>query len=188
MTWAGTGTIQGGEGAVFNNLAGGTFDIQVNASFNGAILGGTRTAFNNAGTVIKSASTSTTTLDVTFNNSDSVNIKTGILSFSNGYTQQTSSSNVGITISGINAGTDFGQHRTTAGITTLAGNLNVSLNNFTPAVGNSFQVMTFVNRNNMQFANINLPALPVGMIWGPPVYTNTSVTLSVQAGLQQTVK
>jgi len=184
-TWAGTGAIFGGESAVFNNLAGGTFDIQVNASFNGAVLGGTRTAFNNVGSVIKSIGTLTTTLDVTFNNSGTTDIRTGILSFSNGYTQQTSSSNIGITINGI---ADFGQHRTTAGITTLAGDLNVSLNNFTPAVGNSFQVMTFVNRNNTQFANINLPVLPSGLIWGLPVYTTTSLTLPVQAGLQQTAK
>jgi hypothetical protein len=190
VIWNGTGQIRGGggQGSVFNNLAGGTFDIQVDATFNGTAFGGIPTAINNAGTFRKSAGAGTTTLNVTpFNNSGTVAIDTGIVSFSNGFTQQTSSSNVGITISGINAGTGFGQHRTTAGTTTLAGNLNVSLNNFTPAVGNSFQVMTFVNRNNTQFANINLPPLPPGRIWGLPIYTNTSLTLSVVAGAQQKV-
>jgi hypothetical protein len=174
--------LRAGEGAVFNNLSGGSFDIQGNAFFSGNLVGGTQATFNNAGTAIRSTGTGTATMQITFTSTGTVDIKTGILSFSLGYTQQTSSSNVGITISGINAGTGFGQHRTTGGITRLAGNLNVSLNNFTPAVGNSFQVMTFVNRNNTQFANINLPALPPGLVWAQPAYTTTSLTLSVVAG------
>jgi len=77
----------GGEGAVFNNLASGIFDIQVNTSFLGDILGATRTAFNNVGTVIKSTSTGTIFLDVTFNNSGSVQAQSGTLSFTSGFTQ-----------------------------------------------------------------------------------------------------
>jgi len=183
VIWNGAGTIRGGTGSVFNNLINGSFDIQVDAIFSGNALGGTPTAINNAGVFRKRAGAGTTTLSVTpFNNSGTVAIDTGIVSFSNGFTQQTSSSNIGITISGTNAGSGFGQHQTTGGITTLAGDLNVSLNNFTPAVGNNFQVMTFANRNNTQFANINLPALPGGLRWGNPIYTNTSLTLPVVSG------
>jgi len=181
VNWTGTGSFNLSTSSVFNNLVNGVFDMQSDATL-GTGFGSTGD-FNNAGTLRKSAGTGTSTISSPrSSNSGTVAIQTGILSFGNGYTHQTSSSNLNITISGINAGTGFGQHVTTNGITTLAGNLNVSLNNFTPAVGNSFQVMTFVNRNNTQFAKINLPVLPPGRIWGPPVYTNTSLTLSVVAG------
>jgi len=87
VTWTGTGTstISSGEGSVFNNLASGTFDIQVASTFSGVALGGTRTIFNNAGTVIKSAGTGGTTLDVTFNNvNGNINVQTGGLTLSAG--------------------------------------------------------------------------------------------------------
>jgi hypothetical protein len=63
-----------GNGAVFNNLAGATFDVQTDAS----ISASGNAAFNNAGTVLKSNSSGTTFLSA-FNNSGTVEVQTGTI-------------------------------------------------------------------------------------------------------------
>jgi hypothetical protein len=78
---SGTGSegLRGGQGAVFNNLSGATFDIQSDLGVGGG-LGGDPLSFNNAGTVVKSAGTETSTWDVLFNNSGgSITVQSGTL-------------------------------------------------------------------------------------------------------------
>jgi uncharacterized repeat protein (TIGR01451 family) len=84
-TWSG-GQINTGGGAVFNNPATRTFDIQTDNTF-AFNLGGAVTQFNNAGTVTKSAGAGTTTFSVTFTTSGTVNANSGTLSFGNSFTQ-----------------------------------------------------------------------------------------------------
>ena len=82
-TWTGTGNIRSGDGGVFNNLAGGVFDVQNDESFH-ANLGGAVPRFNNAGTFQKSAGLGTTTISVSFINTGTVlNTSGGILTFTN---------------------------------------------------------------------------------------------------------
>src|SRR5258708_22283043 len=83
LTNAGTATysdltyfLQLQNGAVFNNQATGTFDVQTDQPINGT--GTPAPTFNNAGTVKKSAGTGTATLTVPFNNSG-VDALTGAL-------------------------------------------------------------------------------------------------------------
>ncbi len=89
-TWSGTGNIGSGAGAIFNNLAAGTFAVQNDQSFfyNCGSLCGTAATFNNAGTFQKTAGTGTTTFTTTsFNNTGTIQALSGTISFSAGYTQ-----------------------------------------------------------------------------------------------------
>jgi Domain of unknown function DUF11/PKD-like domain len=81
--WNG-GNISGGQGAVFNNQTGASFNIAGTGSwfFN---LGGTNTAFNNDGTVTKTSS-GTTTLNPAFHNDGIVDINAGTLDLGGGGT------------------------------------------------------------------------------------------------------
>ena len=81
-TWSGSGNINSGLGAVFNNLAGGIFDVKNDRSFS-YNLGGGAPVFNNTGTVRKTSGAGTTTISVTFNNTGIIDIQTGIVNFTN---------------------------------------------------------------------------------------------------------
>ena len=88
VVWTGAGMLFGSSG-VFNNQAGGVFEIQSDSTF----LWWDRLAygwptFNNAGILRKSEGTGTTTFDsVTFNNTGTVEVQSGTLAFQGGYTQ-----------------------------------------------------------------------------------------------------
>ncbi len=84
-TWS-AGQISSGNGAIFNNLLGGTFL----ASFDGVFAadqGGALATFNNAGTFSKTAGAGTSTFSTAFNNTGTVNVQSGTLSLSGGGTQ-----------------------------------------------------------------------------------------------------
>jgi len=65
--------------AILNNPAGSTIDVQNNNQFI-YYNGGLAMAFNNAGLLKKSAGTGTSSIGITFTNTGSVDIETGILS------------------------------------------------------------------------------------------------------------
>jgi hypothetical protein len=78
--WTGSGEIQFGNGCVWNS--NGTFNISSDTSFRYG-LGINSATINNAGTLIKTSSTSgTTNLGSTFNNSGTVTVSSGILQLS----------------------------------------------------------------------------------------------------------
>ncbi|MBI3421978.1 MAG: SBBP repeat-containing protein [Acidobacteria bacterium] len=78
-TWT-AGDLNFGSSAVLNNLVGATFDAQNNLN----MLGGGNGTFNNAGLFKKSTGTGTTGVFVTFNNTGSVQLLSGTLSFAGG--------------------------------------------------------------------------------------------------------
>jgi len=82
VVWTGAGGISFANAAVFNNLINGVFDIQSNANANILGVG----AFNNMGTIRKSAGTGTNTISgIRFNNNDgAINVLTGTLSLAGG--------------------------------------------------------------------------------------------------------
>ena len=86
-TFSGTGNIDSGQGATFNNLSTGTFDHQSNTAFNFS-TGGTATKFNNAGTFTRTVGTLTASYTVIFNNSGSATVSTGTLHLVGGGTAQ----------------------------------------------------------------------------------------------------
>jgi hypothetical protein len=82
-TWAGAGNeIYGGFGAVFTILSTGSFTAQNDQHF--YWYQGADPVINNAGTFAKSGSGNETDINVTFNNTGTVNAATGTLSLNNG--------------------------------------------------------------------------------------------------------
>ena len=68
---------------MFNNLAGSTFTIENDTEWiDDGGHGGH--AFNNAGTLIKTVNAGSTTFDVAFNDSGTVDVETGKLNLPNG--------------------------------------------------------------------------------------------------------
>jgi hypothetical protein len=157
--WTGAGNINLA-GAVITNRAGALFHAQ-----NAATLGfaGGANRFDNAGTFRKSANTGATTVGsgVSFNNSGTVDLRSGILAANGGYT---SSSNalLNCALGGTTAGTGYGQLQV-AGAVTLNGALSVDLiNGFVPATNDSFTVLTAGTRSGT-FANFLYPSNTVTM-------------------------
>ena len=152
------------------SLAGGSIATAVNplSVLGGAVIGsGTITGgINNTGGMVAPG---TTTPAVT-NGTIAIGTSTA-----GNYTQgATGAFNVKI------GGTGAGQFDsvTLSGTATLAGALNVSLiNAFSPAVGNSFTILTAASVSGT-FSSTNLPALPTGLGW-KVTYTATTVVLSV---------
>jgi hypothetical protein len=84
-TWTGSGGLRASDGAVFNNLPGAVFDAQGTGSF-GVFGSGAPTAFNNAGTFLRSAGTGAALIGVPFYNSGTVEVQAGGLSLTDGST------------------------------------------------------------------------------------------------------
>jgi len=79
-TWSGTGRIRAGDSVAFNNQASALFNAQNDQQFVHEFGG--PPVFNNAGTFRKSVGTGTTTFNnVTLNNSSTVEVQSGTLSF-----------------------------------------------------------------------------------------------------------
>lgn len=145
-TWTGTGELDGSPGSIINNS--GTFTAQNDAvSGNGGA--GAGLIFNNSGTFIKSGTTGTTAFQGNqFNNSGTVNVQSGTLSFTNTY-NQTAGSTV------VNAGTTLasnGTVRIQAGALTGTGTVNADVNNAgTVGTGSSTGTLT-ISRGYTQSA------------------------------------
>jgi hypothetical protein len=159
VLWTGAGGI-GLFNGVITNRAGGLFHAQNAAQF---FFSGGACRFDNAGTFRKSVSTATTTVPsgVPFNNSGTVDLRNGILAANGGYV---SSSNalLNCALGGTTAGTGYGQLQV-AGAVTLNGALSVDLTNgFSPAINDSFTVLTAGTRNGA-FANFSYPSNAVTM-------------------------
>jgi hypothetical protein len=75
-TWSGTANLFLGNGATFNNASGATFTVNNDQSVNAF---GTSAVINNAGTFTKSPSSNTTTINIRFNNTGTVNVNSGTL-------------------------------------------------------------------------------------------------------------
>ena len=71
-----------GNGTIINNLAGGVFDLQSDASLSQA----NNSMFNNAGTFVKSGGAGQSSIGIPFNNTGSVEVRSGTL-FLQSYTQ-----------------------------------------------------------------------------------------------------
>jgi hypothetical protein len=76
-----TGTIALNDGAVINNQAGASFIVQVDTTLS---TGGQLAVFNNAGLFLQQNSTGVTTIATQFNNTGTVDVRTGTLVFSLG--------------------------------------------------------------------------------------------------------
>ena len=103
-TWSGTGDVRMSDGSVFNNLAGSTFTIENDAPWIDDGSGATR-SFNNYGILIKSGMTGSTTFDMAFNNSGTVNVQSGTLILGSGGTIDAGARFTGPGVTDVDGGT-----------------------------------------------------------------------------------
>lgn len=135
---------------IITNRAGALFDVQNAGRFFPA--GGT-CRFDNNGTYRKSVSIGTNTWDsgMSFNNYGTVDIRSGVL-LANGSFISTSNALLNCALGGTTPGTGYGQLQV-SGAVTLNGSLGVDFtNSFSPALNDSFTVLTAGSRNGA-FAN-----------------------------------
>ena len=86
VIWSGTGNLRLNDSSDIENLAGGLFDVQTDATM--YYNSGNPPVFNNAGIFRKSGGTNTTTISsVTFSNAGTVELQSGTLSFNSGLNQ-----------------------------------------------------------------------------------------------------
>jgi YVTN family beta-propeller protein len=96
------------------------------------------------------------------------------------YTQSAAGS-YEVAIGGTTAGSQYSL-LSISNAATLSGALNIRLvNGFTPALGNSFTILTASQGVSGTFATINSPSLPQGLNWSV-AYNSTTVVLSVAQG------
>ena len=174
--WAGGAQITG-NGAVFNNLAGGTFEAQGDTVFTYINMVGALPTFNNAG-VFRKGNGATIFTSVLFTNSGTMMLQKGTVSFngSAGFTQSEAGT-LSTDIAGLTAGTDFGW-LTLSGPAALAGALTVNLiDGYEPNLGDAFAILSFGSRAG-QFGTVNGLAIGNGKqfqaSYGPTALTLTA--------------
>ena len=170
--WTGSGAMILLNG-ILTNRPGALFDVQNAGRFFAA--GGT-CRFDNNGTYRKSVSTGTNTVEsgMSFNNSGTLDIRSGIIQ-ANGNYISASNTLLNCALDGTVAGTTYGQLRV-AGTVTLNGALSVNLlPGFTPATNDVFTVVTAGARSGA-FTSFAYPANRVTMSLSN---TPTSVVLRV---------
>lgn len=159
INWTGAGGINVTSSSI-TNRAGALFHAQNAAQIS---FGGGVCRFDNAGTFRKSPSVGNTTVasGVSFTNSGTVDIRSGILAANGGY-NSTSNALLNCALGGTMAGTNYGQLQV-AGAVILNGTLSVDLTNgFSPALNDSFTVLTAGTRIGA-FANFFYPSNAVTM-------------------------
>ena len=193
-------TVSGGTLGSGTWIVGANSTLSLNANIStlaaAAILQGPGANFTNLPTVTSITSTGQLVIEGglafstsgNLSNAGTINLEPGTLNVGGTYTQ-TSVGALGIGLGGLTAGTQFGQ-LIVNGTASLDGTLNVSLiNEFAPAVGNSFQIMTFGSRSpaDSDFPTKNGLNLSNGLVF-TPVYHPTDLTLTtVQASQSPTI-
>ena len=174
VNWTGTGSVdvENGVNSYFGiivNLPGALWNIENNQLLFNNIGAGNTSYFQNAGTLQKSAGTGITYFYLATTNSGAISALKGNLTFETGFTPVG-----GEMLFGLSSATAFGTINI-PGNATLGGTVGVLYENeFVPASGNSFTVLTYGSFSGL-FTNTSLPA---GPIWVTN-YTATSFTISV---------
>ncbi len=136
----------------FINLPGALVDFQSDSSIH--TYSGEQ--FINQGVVRKSAGKGVSQIQPVFDNSGTLDVQTGVVGLGAGFDLEG-----GVLNFGINSLTNYGQV-SFSGAAALAGTVSANLNNgFSPALGNSFQVVTYSSMSGA-FDGFNLPG---GITW-----------------------
>ena len=150
VVWAGSGVVSVdngsfGDNGLIENLAGGLWDIQSDSRLVPAYSG--NWYFRNAGTVRKSAGSGTTSIELPFYNSGTVEADTGIISFQGGYSGNPAA-NLAISIGGASPGSGYGKISFSNPLT-FDGTFSVSTRNgYLPNPGAAFQVLSYLSSTN----------------------------------------
>ena len=179
LTNYGTVNWQAGKVEVYNdadtsfgviwNQSGAQWNIQCDQAMQGEFGG---ELFNNAGTVLKTAGTNTTTMQVDFNDSGMVNVQSGTISLAGSYSLTN-----GTLDFGIRGASNYGKI-SLSGAALGTASLGVNLNGlYWPPVGSSFNLLTYTSDTGELFTNT---ALPPFITWQTN-YDPTAFTLTVVA-------
>jgi hypothetical protein len=156
-----SGGFSGGlAAAIITNRPGALFEVRNNASFTHGLA---NCRFDNAGTFRKSLATGTNTFSGAFgfNNYGTVDLRSGILGATGGYTSTTNAM-LNCALGGTSPGTGYAQLQV-AGTVTLNGALSVGLmNGYLPTTNDSFTVLSAGTRSGT-FANFSYPSNQVTM-------------------------
>jgi hypothetical protein len=178
LTNQGAVFCQGGEVAIANdgvthfgsiwNQPGGLWDIQCDYGVANGYSNGVE-AFHNAGVVRKSAGLGTTSFDVSFDNSGTLDAQMGVMSFARSFTQTT-----GTWSFALSGPDDYGQFLLTNA--PFSGTLTVILTNgYFPSAGDSFVLVSY-GAHSGSFGSVSLPT--GGLAW-QTVYGASALTLGV---------
>ncbi|MGA2246907.1 MAG: hypothetical protein ABSH48_18085 [Verrucomicrobiota bacterium] len=137
------------------------------------LAGGINAEFVNAGTLLKSAGSGSTVIEVPLLNSGVVSISQAVIEVDAGLTNTSGTLNCGL--SGAN---NFGQ-LVISGSAMLSGAFKASLlDGFVPALNNSFAVVTYGSSNGV-FNSVQLPAAAVWQSnYGPTAFTITVAAIN----------
>ena len=140
--------------AHFENLAGGTYDLEGDGNIGPGGGGGADPYFNNYGLLRKSGGLGTSAISIFFyNQNGAIEVDNGVLSV-NSYLQGTGT--LTVKLGGRSAG-QFGQLAVSGGAS-LGGPLNVTLaNGFAPVPGDQFQILSCSGLSGA-FSSTNVPA------------------------------
>jgi uncharacterized repeat protein (TIGR01451 family) len=138
--WTG-GYICLGRGAVINN--GGTFNAEIdNSNVYDCMGSGTPPQFNNLATgTLTKGGPGTVIISVAFTNGGTISLPEGIVRIQGNYAPSANST-LAVTVAGATPGLQLGQLQV-ANTGTIAGTLSITTDpTFTPAVGQTFQIVT----------------------------------------------
>jgi hypothetical protein len=173
INWSGLGLSVYNNSALYtgiiNNQPSGLFNIQTDQTL--ATGGYGFELFYNNGTIRKTAGLGTTTINVSFINTGTLDAQSGILRFAGPYSQTGGVMNFGITSLAF-----YGQIAFSA-IAPLTGTLSANFNGgYSPSVGDSFTLLNYGSRSGI-FTGL---ALPAATQWQTN-YNATTFTLAVLA-------
>ena len=139
------GRLLPSSGSIINESSG-VWNFQTD---NGIFNNGGSNTFTNNGTILKSVGTGTSTLDLVVNNNATIQVNTGTMALSGGFTEST---NATIAIGIINQGAG---NLTISGAFAIAGNLNIVLPaGFVPPQGNTYMLINYGSETG-SFAAVN---------------------------------
>jgi hypothetical protein len=181
---AGNATVPAGavllfaNNALWNNEAGATLTLQASAALGNFF--GQSGQLSNAGQLFTPGAGSGTgqaVINFAVTNSGTIDLA-GILIINGNYTQ-TPDGTLNLHLGGTTVGSQYDQLQV-HGLAMLDGTLNITLvGGFSPAVGDSFRILTFNSRSG-DFAAINLPDPGAGLFLDP-VYDSSGLTLRARA-------
>ena len=169
LAWSGAGTNLYLYDGTLTNLPSGTITIAADvADAQGAYL----STLGNAGLVVKTNTTGTTTLNAPFVNTGTVHVQSGSINLGGSYSLAN-----GTLDFGISGPTNYGKINL-SGAASFKSGLGVNLNGlYWPATNSSFNLLTYTSESGVLFTNA---ALPPFITWQTN-YNATAFTLSVLA-------
>jgi hypothetical protein len=166
LTWSGSGQNLYIYNGTLTNLASGTITTIADVSSDGD------GSLGNAGLLIKTNTTGTTTLSADFVNTGTLDVQSGTISLTGGYTSKN-----GTLDFGISGATNYGKINL-SGEAAFKGSLAVNLNgSYWPTTGSAFNLVTYPSESGAIFTNTVLPAF---ITWQTN-YNSTAFTLTVSA-------